>query len=212
MHNTEIKLIKTKGGLSKPNEISAAVIKAIKNREYNTIKVGLKANLGTVKRQLESTGIDLVAREGVTGGCYGARDGSSYEGVTLYIHPKDLPDRMIDSDGDELVNIYHLIQDNGGELVEDLDGETFEELSEQLGHEVRRDNTYNYNGNSDQPVFMFDADFAVIEGKDACFLSIKFHCGGDVRGNYTDKVVYKFSSIDDVYSVISPYFMLKGDE
>jgi hypothetical protein len=212
MHNTEYKLIRDAKGLKQPNEVSAALLKLIEKPGYRTIKVGPKVNLKTVVKQLESTGLDISVRNGVSGGCYGMRDGKSYEGMTLWLHPKDLPERVIDDEGDELVNIYKLIESNGGELIEGLDGEKFEEIAENLGHDVKGDNTYNYSGNSDAPQFMFDADYAVIESDKTCFLSIKFHCGGDVRGNYTDKVVYKFESIDDLYSVLMPSFELKEGE
>jgi hypothetical protein len=39
-----------------------------------------------------------------------------------------------------------------------------------------------------------------------------FHCGGDTRGNYTDKLVWQFDSIDDVYTVIFPSKLLTDEQ
>ena len=170
--------------------------------------VSIKYLNRTFVKQLESVG--CVVRNGITGGCYGARDGSSSEGYSVWIDASELPEREIDTDLDgknpyELVNIFKLIENYGGELVEDLDGDVFTESCEDLGLTVSRNNTYNYAGqDAETPSFKVDADFAVIEGKGNAYLSIKFHCGGDIRGNYTDRVVYKFGSVDDIYGVIYP--------
>jgi hypothetical protein len=180
----------------------------------NSVSIAYKSK--TLKKMLESVG--CVVQDGVTGGCYGARDGSSSEGFTAWIDASQLPEREIMDFGDgakqELVNIFSLIENYGGEFMEDLDGDVFTEACEDLGLSVKRDNTYNYAGHSDDsPAFRVDADFAIIQNEDkngAVFLAIKFHRGGDIRGNYTDRVVYKFDSIDDVYGVLMPSCELLG--
>jgi hypothetical protein len=181
-------------------------------------RVNIQYKSKILKKMLESVGCEV--RDGVTGGCYGARDGSSSEGFTVWIDASELPDREIMDYGDgtkqELVNIFSLIENYGGELIEDLDGDVFSDACEDLGLKVSRNNTYNYAGHdAETPAFKVDADFAVIENEDAggsVFLSIKFHCGGDIRGNYTDRVVYKFGSIDDLYGVLYPTCELLNQE
>lgn len=205
-----IKLLVNAGGISKANEVSATVQKLISNGDlgYGSISIGKTARKNTIKKQLESLGHSVS--EGVSGGCYGARDGKSYEGLTVYADASQFPERFLDSDGDEIVNPYTLIENMGGELVEDLDGDIFSEACEDLGLVVSRNNSYNYAGHdSETPHFLVDFDFATIEGKDKAFLVVKFHCGGDIRGNYTERVVFKFSSMDDIYSVIYPTCELK---
>lgn len=180
------------------------------------VKITYKSK--TLKKMLESVGCEV--RDGVTGGCYGARDGSSCEGFTAWIDASELPEREIETflDGtkQETVNIFKLIENFGGELIEDLDGDVFSDACEDLGLSVKRDNTYNYAGHSEgSPAFRVDADFSIIQNEEndgAVFLSIKFHCGGDIRGNYTDRVVFKFGSIDDVYGALMPSCELLGGD
>lgn len=193
----------------------SSIVDCINAGQLNTLYIHPQVSSEHLTKLInDHFGDGVEARDGVSGGCYGARDGQEYKGLTLYIDATLCPDRFLDDDGDEVVNIAKLIEAFGGELVEGLDGDTFESIAEDLGHTVGRDNTYNYAGHdSDTPHFLFDSDFAIVgtENDDApYFLSIKFHCGGDVRGNYTSKVVYKFSSMDDVYSVVRPSCELKG--
>lgn len=212
-HSIEIKVLSVsskRGVPNKSNEVSASVIDAIAKGVRGNLLMGPKASLKTVQRQLESVGHSV--RVGVSGGCYGARDGKSYDGLTVYADATQFPERSLDSDGDEIVNIYSLIDNMGGELVEDLDGDIFRDACEGLGLEVSRNNTYNYAGqDSETPYFLVDADYSIIEGEKSSFLAIKFHCGGDIRGNYTETVVFKFSGLDDIYSVVYPQCELKND-
>jgi hypothetical protein len=166
---------------------------------------------------------DLNLREGVSDGCFGARTGKSFEGLTLWMHAASLVDRYIDSDYGEQVNPWDLLEENG-QRVESFESEEeierFCENAEALGLRVVSDNTYNYatdygGENSDCAGFMYDFQFDLIEneskGKSCVFLCVMFHCGGDPRGNYTSKKVWKFDSIDDVCSVLHPSKMLSSD-
>lgn len=162
-----------------------------------------KVSLKGLSKSLESLG--HTVRNGISGGCYGSRDGKSYAGLTVWLDASQFPERFIDSDGDEVVNIFALIEQYGGTLVEGLEGDAFVESCEGLGISVSRNNTYNYAGNGDSPYFLFNADFSIIYNDEKIsYLVIKFHCGGDIRGNYTATVVYKFESIDDLDCVMFP--------
>lgn len=203
----EVKLKVDKNGINTRKHTGRAeVVQSVLKGE--SVNICYKSK--TLKKMLEGVGCEV--REGVTGGCYGARDGSSYDGFTVWIDASQLPEREIMDFGDgskqELVNPFSLIENCGGELIEDLDGDVFTDACEDLGLSVSQSNTYNYAGHgTGEPAFKVDMDFAVIHNKSdngSAFLSVKFHCGGDIRGNYTDRVVYKFDSIDDVYGVLYP--------
>lgn len=211
-HCIEVKVtVDSKGLNTRKHSGRAEVVQQVLKGER--VKITYKSK--TLKKMLESVGCEVS--DGVTGGCYGARDGSTYEGYTVWIDASALPERSLIDLGDgtkqELVNPFALIENFGGELVEDLDGDVFADACEDLGLKVSRNNTYNYAGHSDDsPAFLVDCDYAVIEGDDKAFLSIKFHLGGDIRGNYTERVVYKFESIDDMYGALMPSCELLGGE
>jgi len=153
-------------------------------------------------------GVDV--RDGVSGGCYGARDGNNYEGLTLWIDASILPERWID-EGDEIVNIRVLFDEYSQQTLS-IDGETFLDLMYESGVEIKSDNTYNYIGHNEEDVLPLQhVDYSIIEFEKSVVVVAKFHCGGDVRGNYTDYYVYGFSCIDDVYSVLSPYKVLSEE-
>ena len=156
---------------------------------------------------------ETSVRESISDGCYGARPGTESKGYTLWISPKFLIDRYVDEDKTEFVNPWHLLEEHG-ELVEDLDGEQFDQWIELLGLESKADNTYNFNGHSsDDASLMFDFQFTSVETPDnGLVVSIMFHCGGDPRGNYTNKHIWKFKYIEDFYSVISPSKYLTSEE
>lgn len=207
-HSIELKVYSVSAGKAVPNksnEVSASVLKAIENGQQGQLVMGPRASFITVKKQLESVG--HIVRSGISGGCYGARDGKTHDGLTVFADATQFPERFKNSDGDEIVNPYSLIENMGGELIEGLDGDVFTEACEDLGCDIRRDNSFNYEGrDSSNPHFLVDIDFAVILNKEngAAFLAVKFHCGGDIRENYTERVVFKFSSIDDLYGAIFP--------
>jgi hypothetical protein len=219
MKNIELKLKSSETKITL--DLALGMIVRVLNApmEYRTLDVGT-VNLKTLGKALVEK-YDATIRDGITGGCYGARDGNdSMKGITAWFSPEHLVDRCVveneDGTKDEFSNPYHLILENGGTLVDDLDGDIFEECCENLGLKVTRDNTYNHSGQSQDVEHIFDFDFAIIQNDDAknpnAFLSVKFHCGGDIRGNYTSKVVYKFDSIDEIYSVIFPCKMLLNEE
>lgn len=213
-HCIEVKVtVDPKGLSSKKHSERAESVQQILRGDHTKITYKSEA----LRKMLESVGCEV--RDGVTGGCYGSRDGSSSEGFTVWIDASQLSEREIMDFGDgskqELVNPFSLIENFGGELVEDLDGDIFTEACENLGLSVSRNNTYNYAGHRDgEPAFKVDMDFAVIHNEnsksDAAYLSVKFHCGGDPRGNYTECVVFKFSSIDDIHGVLFPTCELLG--
>jgi len=217
MKNIEIKLQQDKTSKIKTLDAVKAALEALlaQPMDYHTIKIYLtEAKLTQLKVLLED-GFDCSVRNGITGGCYGARDGSTGPGLTVWMHPKHLAEVCVDADGNEFANPYHLFEEHGT-LVEDLDGETLEQIADELDLKTKADNTYNFATDFGSPKhenagFMFDFQFTTIETKKAFLVAVMFHCGGDPRGNYTDKVVYKFASSDDFYSVIFPYKTLTAE-
>jgi hypothetical protein len=218
MKNIEIKLILN---TKKAKQDNASILKDIQAlllapMNYRQIKINPKTSLDTTRKYLESK-LDCSARSGTTDGCYGARTGGSTEGITLWVHPKELTDRCVESEDNgkktEYVNPWFLFEENG-ELVPDLDGEDFEKMMEMTDIEGKADNTYNFNGHSsDDASLMFDFQFTTFETpKNGLLVSVMFHCGGDPRGNYTSKVVYKFKYAEDFHSVIFPSKHILGEE
>jgi hypothetical protein len=204
----EIKLIQDSDSGNKTLKQIKAVIESVKLNPMTsrTFKIN-SSNLKRTAKAIESA-FDCTARLGVTGGCYGARDGSSSEGITVWLSLSEVVERCIDGDT-EYYNPLAALNEHG-ELVEGLDGDIFEDtLSSAL--EIKSDNSYNYStdfGGPDSEYLcpMVDFDFSVITSKDGggpCFISVKFHCGGDIRGNYTSKYVWKFELIDNTFNVIS---------
>ena len=141
-----------------------------------TTKIYLKSDApeltATQINELLRTGIDRVetstidkdniigdVRDGIQGGCYGARDGKTYEGVTVY-----LDCREVESEGNvaqRLLEYPHSIVDDS--LVEAIDAE--------------RGNTYNY----EYMVVDNHVEFTITEK----LTFVRFHLGGDIRGNYS---------------------------
>lgn len=156
---------------------------------------------------------NCTARKGVSGGCYGARDGKSYTGLTVYMSPDELPDRWIDSDGDEIVNYWHLLNDSGTcrGKVSDSFVERFQGI---YGVETNGDNSCNYQGHdSDTPFSLYEINFSTYIRPDGSAIAVvEFHCGGDPRGNYTSPYLFEFHYSDDMYSALYPYSYLKEGE
>jgi hypothetical protein len=222
MKNIEIKLIqddtKSLGKMT-----TKTVLKKLQSildgpYQYRTVYFPSTLNLKNIERAIKRNyNGQIEIRPGVSGGCFGARDGKEYSGLTLFCSPDLLPTSCIESASDltdgkkvEFFNLYKLVNESGT-LVEGLDGGAFEESCEDLGLKVKRDNTYNYELEGGA-CFMFDADYSVIESDKAFFLVIKWHCGGDVRGNYTDKEVYKFTRGDDLYCAMMPSSTVNEEE
>lgn len=157
------------------------------------------------------TDLGYETSSGIMGGCYGARDGKQYEGLTAWIDALDLPERWLDSDGDEIVNLAHLLDDNL-ELVKNVDADNLLDVFYEVGIDSKSNNTYNYEGDSETPYMLFGANYDVVELGDKTCLIIKFHLGGDPRGNYTKHYLFKTEHIDDIYSVIYPYKTLDTDD
>lgn len=175
-------------------------------RNLKELKMVLDAHYG---------GSQISIREGVTHGCYGSSTGERFEGLTLWLDSSLFPTRFIDSEGDEIVNIEQLC-DEYGELTE-IDADQFETIADQTkAFHYKADNTYNYLGHdSDTPFDLCHADFALYstceDYSNEVFVAIKFHHGGDPRGNYSERVLYRFDSIDEVYSALYPTCELKEE-
>jgi hypothetical protein len=221
MQNIEIKLhITDKPDHLTINQVIDGLMKLTQEpMQYRTLKISSKIDLEKLTA-LVSDNFDCTVREGISDGCYGMRPGTSSKGLTVFMHPKELTDRYIRTEDDgektEFVNPWHLFEENAN--LTDLDGEAFESWAEALGIEYKADNTYNYSTDfgsikSENAAFMFDFQFSIIETKDGgALVSVMFHCGGDPRGNYTSKVVYKFKCIDDLHSAIYPGLCLLNEE
>lgn len=163
------------------------------------------------REYLESLGNEC--RDGISGGCYGMRDGKIYQGFHCYMEAENITDRYIDSEGDEIVNLYALVNEYAESKL-DYDADTLLDAAYEFELDIKSDNTYNYLGHSEDSVHtMFDADFSFWENNSGkVFLVIKWHGGGDPRGNYGNLEAYKFSDIDDIWSALSPYQVLKDSE
>lgn len=179
--------------------------------ETQTFETCLVPNAKLIKA-LEAE-FDCTAREGITGGCYGARDGKDFEqGLTVWMSPEELPDRWLDSEGDEIVNFWHLLNESGT-----FKGQISDEVSDSLKEalNLRIENSCNYMGHdSEIPHALFDIVFHSpgYESEAPKIIAIvSFHCGGDVRGNYTSDYLFEFDSTDDLYSAISPRCELKEE-
>lgn len=154
---------------------------------------------------------DAELRNGVSGGCYGARDGKQYDGFTLWL-PLDHAQRYVETyEGDcdpiVILNPLHQIESYGGELLdlseEEIEG--FLNVGEEIGLDIHHDNTYNHE--FDGCGYITDFDFKTIGDyeNNKNILIAKFHCGGDIRGNYTRWFAFKFDNTDDLYSILLPY-------
>lgn len=172
----------------------------------------LSLSLDNIKEYLESySGVSV--RDGAANGCYGSSTGETYEGLTVYVDSELLPSRfeLTNDDGEheEWFNPEQHFLECGGELLENLDGDAFASAMQDSGLKCVQDNSYNYLGQSSEDCLsLYDFDFYWIENENdsdaAIFLAVMFHCGGDPRGNYGDRVVFKFDSMDDAHSAIAP--------
>ena len=65
--------------------------------------------------------------------------------------------------------------------------------------EVKVDNTYNYNGKINH-----DIAFIIYHNKkdDMYYVDLSIHLMGDIRGNYTDSVIYKFEYETEIYDFL----------
>jgi len=110
---------------------------------------------------------------------------------------EELPDRWIDEEGDEIVNFWHLLND-AGECLGTTDAPAIS-----IGE--KSDNSYNYMGHSaDDCHSAFEINYSFTEGKNETIAFVEFHCGGDVRGNYTETYIFQFDDADEFYSAVVP--------
>lgn len=221
MKNIEIKLVVSENGALNVFELIDQKLES--PLSYNTIAISKAIDLEDLTKKLNEK-YDVSVRSGTTDGCYGARTGRSSEGLTLWMHASSFTDRYIDSEYGEQVNPWHLLEEYG-QQVNDFESEEeiarFSTHCEELGLSVKSDNTYNYatdygSENSDCAGFMYDFQFDVIQNennhKAPVYMAVMFHCGGDPRGNYTSKKIWKFDSIDEVHSVLHPYKVLTDSD
>ena len=214
MRNITIKIESSKDSLNKTIEqFTESLRKRLDDGNTYNFSVSDKVDIDQLKETLERD-FDLTARDGWTGGCYGARDGSSGKGLTLFVSPNELPDRFIDEEGDEEVNYWALLNEYG-DCKGKVDEDTLERFIDMFGLEEEfHENSYNYAGHSSEtPCSLFGINFKVYKGTDgSCLAVVEFHCGGDVRGNYTSPYLFKFDDIDDLYSAVFPCAYLKEEE
>lgn len=150
---------------------------------------------------------DTEIEEGVMDGCYGSRTGKTFKGITVRVDASLFPESWTDPDLDNmtLINPIKRIENFGGKLIEDLDGDQFLEAIYKV-FEYKSDNTYNWSGMYAAEM-AFDVDFSIVgDGEFGCregktLLVAKFHYGGDPRGNYGSTYVFKFDSMEEIYSV-----------
>ena len=219
IHSISIKLKQTdKSNIDSIQAAMKAIDMVISGEtEYHTVELSPAINMADLKQVLTDK-FDLTNgnfRDGCLQGCYGSNTGRYDNGITVSIDADYWADRYIDSDGEEIINPVHLLDECNAKLIEGIDGDVFAESCEDIGLDVRSDNTYNYMGHSSEdPNMMFDFDFKWIEKNESgpIYLAVMFHYGGDVRGNYGSRHVFRFDSIDDAHSFIAPLCMLKDDE
>ena len=104
--------------------------------------------------------------------------------------------------------IYWAEDDDGNEIEVDIfegceTGEQILDILEEYGYiedtYFAADNSYNWSA----PVSN-DFDFKVYRDflSDGVFVDFMVHRFGDVRGNYTDSVIYHFDSVDEFYELL----------
>lgn len=162
---------------------------------------------------IKSFGDDISIQDSVYDGCYGSSAGKSLDGFKVYIDSSLFETRFIDEDFDEVINIEQLCNEHGTLL--DIDADDHRESMESMGIEGKSDNTYNYLGHdSYTPSTLCDANFEMFQTSEdePVTIIVKFHCGGDPRGNYTSEVVYKFDDIYAAYEAFNPSLQLLDED
>lgn len=212
MKSLSVKLLVSESGHGTVSRVVDAFLEMLETGPKYSIEYHPQLHKDDIKAALiGACGDNIECRDGVYEGCYGSSSGKSLEGFKVYIEATLFPTRFLDSEFDEIVNIEDLCNEYGTKV--DLDAEAFEESMYLAGIEGKSDNTYNYMGHdSHTPHTLCDADYTLYEFEEKCILSIKFHCGGDPRGNYTSNVLYEFDSIDDFYCALIPSLELIDEE
>jgi hypothetical protein len=211
-HELKVYFVKNNHPVSNDQIIKMMELQLRVPHDMPQLKVNPKNSIKSLIKRIKSH-FECKVSESIQDGCYGARPGTSSKGLSVWMHAKHLTDRFVTAEGEEMVNPYHLLMEHG-ELVPDLDGEQFDKWTECLGVETKADNTYNYSGqNTEDAQHIFDFQFTSAETKDnGLVVSVMFHCGGDPRGNYTNKMIFKFQYIEDFYSVIYPSKQLTSQD
>ena len=110
------------------------------------------------------------------------------------------------------VNMYKLCKQYNIEITEELKKSNKESYwidintelrclleDEGILEEVKADNTYNYNGKINHNIA-----FIIYHNKkdDMYYVDLSIHLMGDIRGNYTDSVIYKFEYETEIYDFL----------
>lgn len=216
----KIKLLKaTKGKhLEKAFTSNSEVVEALNSildGKLETSYLYYKELDGDIVELLEST-FDATVHEGCRNGCYGSSTGATEEGYTIYIPLEQFQESLNKEFNEYDVNPLHSIQDAGGEVLNysEEEIESYLDIAEESGVKIGHDNTYNHE--NEGCYLMCDLDVKVIggfglENEGSVLVSVRFHCGGDIRGNYTRPYLFKFDDIDEVYSALFPYREVEED-
>ena len=165
----------------------------------------------SITKMMETKQDEVEVTEGFLEGCYGARTGKQLSGLSFWLDARLFDERFLDDDGDEIFNFAVWLDDYATET--DLNAEDFLEAAETLGLQVDSGNSYNYEGNN-CPYFVAHINYRLVSNRDRGFndeyLVVKFHCGGDPRGNYTVEKVFKVDT-DEVIHGTQPDYELRGE-
>ena len=216
MHTIEIKMKQCAEGAKTVTEAMAALNKLVKTGSLDwTIDLQLgKIDLRELEKAIEEAYRDGVrVKSGGQNGCYGARDGSYFSGLTVWLDPRLMPERFLDGDdGKEVVNLAVLMEEFGTRH-DDIDGDSLLAAWDVMGLKYKSDNTYNYLGfHIEDPTALQHTNVHVHEGEERVTVIVEYHLGGDIRGNYSSALVYTFASIEDVYPALYPQCELTNEE
>ena len=215
LHSVTIKLIQSRKGDSIPTaqRVADAVIQMVDSGDVNLIYVHPQVTLETVEVILKDHFKDSISfREGVPEGCYGASTGKTLNGRLLYIDACEFPDRWTTGKGDEYTEWFNplvTMKDAGWKLIRMEDEEQvdkFMETLEELGLEMKCDNTYNQEGQSETVTPLYTVDLKCIEQDKVLFVAAMFHHGGDPRGNYGSRYLFVCDGNDSFYEGLCPSF------
>lgn len=201
----ELRIFKSDFSSVKNNEDIKNALEKIYNGQSDSraIHVDKNLDLEALTEFLESEG--LTVSRGISEGCYGARTGKQLEGLTLWAPLENFNEFLDVEYFQYCINPLDSIYEYGGTLL-NYDSDFIENLLD-FNYEVngynKSDNTYNYE--LENAYFLTDINFEILEYENATILCARFHCGGDIRGNYTGYYAFKFDSIDDALCAMSPY-------
>jgi len=202
-HNNEIKLISVK---ESPIKTIKQVIQSIRQSILFDTQIKFCETINT-KKLISSikSSFECTVREGVTGGCYGARDGSTQKGITLWVSASEYPGRWVNRDGTEMVNYWALLNEYGTFRGQDEYGAA-ERMASLFGLEFESDNSYNYEGSGQRPQGLSTINFNYLRREGGGIISfVEFHFGGDVRGNYSNPYIFEFDDEDAFYCAAHPF-------